>query len=81
MASLREELQSLAGTGQTLSDLFVAEPDRLSRLTIEEAGIHFDFSKTHLSAAMVDGLAALADAHGFKQSRDALFNGEIVNVT
>ena len=81
MASLQEQLQSLAGTGQTLSALFAAEPDRLSRLTIEEAGIHFDFSKTHLSAAMIDGLGALADAHGFRPARDALFNGEIVNVT
>ncbi|TVV74582.1 glucose-6-phosphate isomerase [Sphingomonas solaris] len=61
--------------------LFDAEPDRLSRLTIEEAGIRFDFAKTHLDAGLLDAFVALAGAAGFTAKRDALFAGEKVNVT
>jgi glucose-6-phosphate isomerase len=65
----------------TLAQLFEAEPDRLSRLVIEEAGIRFDFSKTHLHAPLIDAFVALAEAQGFPAKRDALFAGEAVNVT
>lgn len=70
-----------ATTVPTLAELFVAEPDRLSRLTIEEGGILFDFSKTHLSADLVERFTRLAEASGFAARRDALFAGEPVNVT
>ena len=43
-----------------LTELFDADPDRLDRLTIEESGISFDFSKTHLGADLVSAFAALA---------------------
>jgi len=66
---------------RTLSDLFKAEPDRLSRLSIEEAGIVFDFAKTHLSTELVEHFVALADASNFAAKRDALFAGAVVNVT
>jgi glucose-6-phosphate isomerase len=65
----------------TLSELFAAEPDRLSRLVVEESGIRFDFSKTHLSAALVEAFLQLAEAAGLPKRRDALFAGEIVNPT
>ncbi len=64
-----------------LEALFRDEPDRLSRLVIEEAGIRFDFSKTHLSAALVGDFVALAEAEGFSAKREALFAGEAVNVS
>ncbi len=35
----------------TLEELFKAEPDRLSRLSFEVAGLYFDWSKTHLDRA------------------------------
>ena len=65
----------------TLTELFAAEPDRLERLAIDEAGIHFDFSKTHLSRAAIDAFVALTEAQGFAQAREALFAGEPVNNT
>ena len=65
----------------TLRDLFAAEPDRLSRLTVEEGGIFFDFSKTHLSRDHVNGFLALAEERGLAAGRDALFAGGIVNPT
>lgn len=67
-----------AGT-ESLTDLFAAEPDRLARLTVEETGIRFDFSKTHLSKAGLDAFLGLAAATGLAARRDALFAGEIVN--
>ena len=74
--------EAITSAPQTsLADLFKAEPDRLSRLSLEESGIIFDFSKTHLSADLLGLFLELAEASGFGARRDALFAGEIVNVT
>jgi len=64
-----------------LESLFTAEPDRLQRMTLDVAGVHFDWSKTHLDAALIDRFVELADESGFAAAREALFAGEIVNVT
>ena len=64
-----------------LLDLFDADPDRLSRLSLDVAGLHFDWSKTHLTADAIAAFTALADATGLPARRDALFAGEHVNVT
>jgi glucose-6-phosphate isomerase len=65
----------------SLRDLFAAEPDRLSRLVVEEAGICFDFSKTHLSHGLLESFVELAGQAGLAARRDAMFAGEIVNPT
>ncbi len=62
-----------------LDELFKAEPDRLSRLSFDVGGIHFDWSKTHLDAELMDVFARLGDELGFSAARDAFFAGEIVN--
>src|SRR5438445_11492423 len=62
-----------------LDELFAAEPDRLSRLSFEAAGIYFDWSKTHLDRATVDAFVERAERMGFAAARDALFAGGIVN--
>ncbi len=64
-----------------LATLFAREPDRLSRLVIEEAGLRFDFAKTHLDAALIPAFVALAEAADFARHRDALFAGEVVNLS
>jgi glucose-6-phosphate isomerase len=64
-----------------LDALFAAEPDRLSRLTFEAAGIYFDWSKTHLDQKIIAAFAARADKMGFAAARDALFAGEPVNTS
>ena len=71
----------MGGERRTLAELFKAEPDRLSRLCIEEAGIRFDFAKTHLDEALLKGFAELAKAQKLTAARDALFSGDKVNVT
>ena len=64
---------------RTLRALFEAEPDRLSRLSFEAAGIYFDWSKTHLDQVLLEQFIARAGAAGFSAARDALFAGDIVN--
>lgn len=63
----------------TLEQSFAAEPDRLSRLSFEAAGIYFDWSKTHLDQASIGEFTARAERMGFASARDALFSGGIVN--
>ncbi len=62
-----------------LDELFTVEPDRLSRLSFEVAGIYFDWSKTHLDNGLVDTFVALSEKQGFAAAREALFSGGIVN--
>ncbi|MBA2635093.1 MAG: glucose-6-phosphate isomerase, partial [Sphingomonas sp.] len=64
-----------------LVSLFEAEPDRLSRLAHEVAGLYFDWTKTHLDSGLVDAFVALADEAQLESARDALFSGGIVNPT
>jgi glucose-6-phosphate isomerase len=64
-----------------LDKLFAAEPDRLSRLSFEAAGIYFDWSKTHLTHALIDQFIDRAEAMRFAAARDALFAGKVVNAS
>lgn len=64
-----------------LNQLFASDPGRLDKLTMDVAGIHFDWSKTHLTDAAVAAFVELAEAQGLAARRDALFAGEVVNVT
>src|SRR3954465_6774110 len=66
---------------RTLAELFAAEPDRLSRLTLDLPGLYFDFARTHLDAPLLAAFEALAAARGLAAARDALFAGAIVNPT
>jgi len=62
-----------------LSELFEAEPDRLSALSFEATGLYFDWSKTHLDREVIAQFVARAEKAGFAAARDALFSGGIVN--
>jgi glucose-6-phosphate isomerase len=64
-----------------LTALFAQEPGRLEALNLDEAGIRFDFSKTHLDAGLVGGFVELARLQDLTGARDALFAGKIVNPT
>ena len=66
---------------KSLGDLFRAEPDRLCRLCVDVAGIHFDWSKTHLDAVLIGLFEALAVARNLAGAREDLFSGAIVNVS
>jgi glucose-6-phosphate isomerase len=65
----------------TLNDLFAGAPGRVESLSVDVAGIHFDWSKTHLTPQAIATFSALAQQMGLAAKRDALFAGEAVNVT
>jgi len=64
-----------------LRTLFAEEPDRLARHVIEESGLRFDFSKTHLTADALAAFADLAEAADLSGMRAAMFAGDPINVT
>jgi glucose-6-phosphate isomerase len=68
----------------TLKDLF-ADPGRVEKLTgrieLGEGGIRFDWSKTHLTEALIADFEALAAAADFVGMRAKLLSGEVVNPT
>jgi glucose-6-phosphate isomerase len=70
---------------ETLAELFAADPDRVARLSarldLGVGGVLFDWSKTHLTDALLTGFEALAEAAGFAEQRRKLFAGEVVNPT
>ena len=65
----------------SLQDLFQAEPDRLARLSLDIAGIHFDWSKTHLDRQLIESFERLAETRDLAGAREELFSGAIVNVS
>lgn len=79
MAADWSTIESLPQT--PLLDLFANDPNRLASLGLDVAGIHFDWSKTHLTPEAIAAFAELAKAQGLAAKRDALFGGEVVNVT
>src|SRR3546814_3226301 len=64
-----------------LAALFAEDEDRVARFSVDVAGLHFDWSKTHLTHAAVQAFAALAKAQDLAGKREALFAGKPVNVT
>ena len=84
-AALWKELADLPHL--SLGELFDADADRVERLAQRlelgegRGGILFDWSKTHLDARVVDAFARLSDEAEFDAMREALFAGEVVNVT
>lgn len=64
-----------------LKTIFETDPARLSKLVRSVGPIRFDWSKTHLTDALIDGFVALSEERDFAGRRAALFAGEKVNVT
>ena len=66
---------------ERLETLFANDPDRLAKLSLDVAGIHFDWSKTHLTPEAVTAFEALAKETDLAGKREAMFGGQNVNVT
>lgn len=64
-----------------LRDLFNEEANRAKQLTIEAAGIYFDFSKHRITAETLKLLLKLAHESGLHHRIEAMFRGEKINVT
>ncbi|WP_030541809.1 glucose-6-phosphate isomerase [Sphingobium sp. DC-2] len=62
-----------------LKSVFTADPNRLSKFTMTQGPLRFDWSKTHLTGDILDGFLKLAGDMDFAKWRDALFAGEPIN--
>ena len=65
----------------TLRALFEADPDRGTALAAEGAGLYLDYSKNRVTRETLRLLCDLARARGLEARRDAMFQGERINVT
>ena len=76
-------LEAHAATNRTLllRDLFAQDPNRGERLTVEAAGIYFDYSKNRITDQTIQLLLQLAGESGLRSRIDAMFRGEKINVT
>jgi glucose-6-phosphate isomerase len=66
---------------ERLEALFDADKGRLGKLSLDLAGIHFDWSKTHLTSDMIAAFETLAKAQDLAGKREALFSGAVINTT
>ena len=67
--------------GQTLRELFAADPQRAEKLTFDAAGLHVDLSKNLLDDATVASLVALAKEAQLTEAIEAMFSGVHINNT
>ena len=77
------ELTHLAGAmrERLLRDLFAEDPQRASTLSRTGAGLLVDFSKQRITADVLAALLGLAEEQGVLARRQAMFDGEHINVT
>jgi glucose-6-phosphate isomerase len=64
-----------------LRQLFADDPLRGERFVIDALGIYLDYSKNRITDETIPLLVKLADECGLQQRINAMFNGDIVNVT
>ena len=62
-----------------LKTVFASDPNRLSKFTLTQGPLRFDWSKTHLTSELLEGFLRLAEEKDFAKWRDALFAGEPIN--
>ena len=71
-AALKEHYDKLQSEGIDLKAWFAADPDRVSKLSFDAAGLHFDLSKNLITDETVKLLADLGRAVKLEERRDAL---------
>ena len=64
-----------------LRQLFAGDPGRGERLTLEAAGLYFDYSKNRVTNETIRLLLQLAAESGLRERIDAMFAGAKINVT
>ena len=67
--------------GMHLRQLFAADPQRGTRLTLSAAGLYLDYSKNRVDNQTLELLTALAHDAGLQERRAAMFSGELINTT
>jgi glucose-6-phosphate isomerase len=78
-ADLQAHYEKIRGTH--LRELFAADPERGERLVTDGAGLHLDFSKNRVTDETLLLLGELARQRGVEERREAMFEGEHINVS
>ncbi|WP_421577803.1 glucose-6-phosphate isomerase [Shinella sp. M31] len=83
MNALVEKLKSIVrDTNATdIRAAFAADPERFSRYSTTLGDFLFDYSKCAVNDAVLEALETLAKEAGVEKKRDAMFAGEIINIT
>ena len=80
-AALKEHYDKLQSEGIDLKAWFAADPDRVSKLSFDAAGLHFDLSKNLITDETVKLLADLGRAVKLEERRDDMYAGVHINTT
>ncbi|PSJ22828.1 glucose-6-phosphate isomerase [Halomonas sp. ND22Bw] len=64
-----------------IADYFTADPQRFDKMSLRVGGLFLDYSKHHISAAVLEKLLELVDHSALVQRRAQMFSGDIINVT
>src|SRR5258707_7391728 len=64
-----------------LRQLCADDPKRGERLTLEAAGLYFDYSKNRITDETLKLLLQLANESDLRARIDAMFRGEKINIT
>ncbi|OHD63077.1 MAG: glucose-6-phosphate isomerase [Spirochaetes bacterium RBG_13_51_14] len=65
----------------TLRQLFASDAVRAEKFSINDGGIHFDYSKNRITEETVSILLELAHARGLRNEIERMFRGEKINET
>ena len=80
-AALKAHHDELVQSGFHLKDAFVADPERVAKLSFDMDDLHFDLSKNLVDDKTMGLLCDLARAVGLEERRDAMYAGEHLNTT
>jgi len=64
-----------------LRDLFAEDQTRGTKLSLDEVGIYFDYSKNRVTQETLELLFTLAKESGLEARREAMFTGDKINIT
>lgn len=67
--------------GETMRDMFAADPDRFEEFSVSLGSLLLDYSKNRINGETMKLLIALAKEAGLEKARDAMFCGEKINTT
>ncbi len=83
MKALVDQLKATAAeTNATdIRAAFASDAERFQRFSTTLGDLLFDYSKCAVNDRVLDGLEALAKAAKVEEKRDAMFRGDIINIT
>ena len=67
--------------GQTMRDMFDADPNRFEEFSVSLNNLLLDYSKNRITKETMKLLIDLAREAGVEKAREAMFSGEKINIT